>query len=373
MTDIPIAALAADRAADVRRFLQGTYGDGHYGAEARYFDWLYLRSPCRWYEGERRAGRMPVNAILDQAGDLAAIHAYLPFDARTPWGGGTGVWDVEWINGSGVRGGGRALATHLLAAVDVYGGFGCNDLSAAAFERLGMTVRPEIHRLVALTDADAFRALLDREGKLGEAGPLPAGVPPLAVRPAVLDGARAIPGAALEAYGERTPFGVGRDRDWLEWRYDRHPFIPYLAIGAAGGGAVLRLEAVVGTAARVARLLEFFPLPGGEAELLAAALAAARDAGAPLLDVFTTGRAEAALLADSARALDVDLPANPRLPYMFQPLEFARANAPNMVFAIGGRAGENRADPADFRAGKGDSNQDVLRDPASAPRLTRRP
>jgi hypothetical protein len=367
VTPLPLA-----RADDVRRFLRAIYGDGHYGAEARYFEWLYLNSPCRWFAAERAAGWLPVNAILDADGGLAAIHAFVPFDAHTPWGGEVGIWDLEWINGSGIKGGGRALASHLLAAVDVYAGFGCNDLSTEAFSRLGMAVRPEIHRMAAVTDPDAFRALLKTAGCLDQTGVLPAKVPPLSARFARLDSAAAIPQRALDAYGARTPFGVSRSKEWLAWRYDRHPFINYSSISAAGGGAVLRFETVVGTTDRVARLLEFFPLPGGAAELLAAALIETRENGAPLLDVFATSRSEAALLGLAARSLGVDMHVNPRLPYKFQPLEFDCANAPNMVFAVGGRAGTNRADPCDFQAGKGDSNQDVLRNIASAPRLARR-
>ncbi|MBF0094806.1 MAG: hypothetical protein HQL34_09710 [Alphaproteobacteria bacterium] len=372
MTTPAVVPLSVDRAEHVRRFLRAIYGEGHYGAETRYFDWLYQESPCRWFAEDRRRRRLPVNAILDGEGGLAAVHAYLPFDARTPWGGEVGVWDVEWINGSGVRGGGRALAAHLLGAVDVYGGFGCNDLSIDAFARLGMAVVPEVRRLVALIDADAFRRLLAEAGRLDEAGPLPRAASVGTARGRILDAPSLVPRAALDDVREQAPFAAERTAEWLEWRYDRHPFIPYLGVEAAGGAAVLRLETVVGTGARVCRMLDFFPRSGGEAELLAAALSVAGDNRALLFDYICASGVQAERVGAAARSLEVDMPANPRLPYMFQPLEFARANAPNMVLAIGGRAGAVEADLGEFQAGKGDSNQDVLRDPATAPRMARK-
>jgi hypothetical protein len=360
-----VVHLGIERAEDVRGFLRTQYGEDHYGAELRYFDWLYAQSPCRWFGGERAAGRLPVNAVLNTDGALAAIHAFVPFDLWSPWGGGIGIWDVEWINGSGIRGAGRALAAHLLDAVDVYAGYGCNELSVTAFQRMRLTIVPEIHRRVVVLDASRFRELLAEAGLAEQAEPCTLETPVLAARWRRLDAAALIPGEALEAYRARTKFGASRSAEWLAWRYDRHPLIAYATIAAAGGAAVLRVESVVGSDALVCRLLEFFPLRGAEAPLLNAVIAFAREAGAIGLDYFATSVRHADLISAAAHESGVTAIANPRLPYMFQPMEFGHANAPNMVLGIGGRAHHARADLSTFQAGKGDSNQDVLRTPST--------
>lgn len=98
--------------------------------------------------------------MTDDEEVVLAIHASIPFDASTPWGGTREIWGIEWINGTGPRGSGCRLAAALLAEVDIYVGFGCNKLSEAAFASMGVKVILEIHRSVVVTNGFGLRMAL---------------------------------------------------------------------------------------------------------------------------------------------------------------------------------------------------------------------
>ena len=347
----------------VSAFIKDQYGAAHYGADHAYMSWLYLDSPCRWFADRRRAGQAPVNAFVDQTGTLVAIHAYVPFDANTPWGGPRGVWDLEWINRSGVRGTGRELAKRLLAESDVYAGFGCNDLSANSFAKMGMTLVPEIGRALVVLQPDRLRAAL---AALGECPDLPA-TGRGGGGHVLLDDTAAIDGALLDAYAEATPFGVARDPAWLAWRYDRHPYLRYAVVAVAGdpakGVAILRLETVIPDGFVIARMLEFFPRDPICPALAACVVDWAVAQGAVFLDYFTSSADHARRFQTSLDAAGVSHARNPRVPFMTQPLAYGTTNSINMVIGAGGLCPLAPADVdfGNFHAGKGDANQDVVR------------
>lgn len=367
---VAVTGLDRGRVPSVQAFLRRHYGERFYGAEERYFDWQYLKVPCDWFAPEAAAGRIPVNAVLDGEDKIMAVHAFIPFDARTPWGGTRGVWDSEWINGSGIPGLGRTLARHLLAGADIYGGFAMNDMADQAFRRLGMNIFPEISRRVAVLDRDALATLTEQAGFAKEARGLPATCTLPGRRWYQLAGTAAVPNRVLDFQAQSIPFAAGRSRLWLNWRYDRHPFIAYAVIAAepdgASGVAVARLEAITGTGRIACRLTEFMDMPGGGRALFESVIGFAHDNRALIADYFTTSatRAQAFDAATTAEAEGVHK--NPRVPYMYQPLSFNWRNAMNMVISTGGRAPRD-IDLSRFHATKGDSDQDILRTPETAP------
>lgn len=367
---IPVFRLDRSHVPAVQAFLRRHYGERFYGAEERYFDWQYLQVPCDWFRPEAAAGAIPVNAVVDNDFKIMAVHAFIPFDARTPWGGARGVWDSEWINGSGIPGLGRALARHLLDGVDVYGGFAMNDMADRAFRKLGMTIIPEISRRVAVLDHDALAMLIEQVGFAKEARCLPAACTLPGRRWYQLAGTAVVPDRVLDFQAQSIPFAAGRSRYWLNWRYDRHPFISYAVIAADpdgdGGVAVARLEAVFGTSRVTCRVTEFMDAPGGGRALLEAVVGFARDHGALIADYFTTSATRARAFDAVTGAAREGVRSNPRVPYMYQPFAFNRRNAMNMVISTGGRAPRD-IDLSGFHATKGDSDQDILRTPETAP------
>jgi hypothetical protein len=156
----------------------------------------------------------------------------------------------------------------------------------------------------------------------------------------------------------------------MAWRYDRHPYIPYIPVSADPDGqtgvAVARFEDIVGTDLVACRLTEFLPMPGHERALLEAVVAFARSKGALIVDYFTTSSTRADAFDATTGAGDFGVMANPHVPYMYQPIDFNQRNAINMVIAAGGNAPPD-LDLRTFHATKGDSDQDLLRSPESAP------
>jgi hypothetical protein len=356
----------------VMAFLRRYYGEKFYGADETYFDWQYLQTPCDWYAPQAEDGKIPVNAVLDDGGEIQAVHAYLPYDARTPWGGVRGVWDVEWINGSGVPGTGRVLAQHLLDHCDVYTGYGMNDLADIAFRKMGMTVSNEIFRRVAIIDRETLATQMAEAGFIGEAKGLPDACT-LPDRPwHALEAAGAVPAPVLDNYAETTPFGVGRSPEWLAWRYDRNPYIKYTPVAADPDGthgvAIARLENVVGTDLTACRLTDFLTMPGHERDLLEAVATFARSKGSLIMDYLTTSKTRAAAFDEGTQGEDHGVHKNPRVPYMYQPLNFNQRNAMNFVISAGPNAPAG-IDLSPFHATKGDTDQDILRSPESAPAM----
>lgn len=372
-TDGPrIVPLTTRDVPEVKAFLRTTYGPSFYGADDVYFDWFYLRNPCSWFAPRLAKGSIPVNAIRSVDGRITAVHAYLPFDAETPWGGSSGVWDIEWINGSGIRGAGRALVLHLLRDVDVYGGFGCNELSENAFRRIGLEVRQEIPRCVWLLDAAgldrtasasgislAIEGYAGKECRIGD-------VPFHRIAP------ESVPDSVFPATLQSRRWGASRGRSWFDWRYVNHPFIRYEVVAAdptgRDGVAVLRLESIGGTELKVCRVVDLFVqedrLPG----LLVAVMSLANSRGCLLADYFTTSVEVGGRVRSASAAAGLQVVPNPRLPFMFQPLAMSSRNSINFVSSAGEKASQP-VDFGDFYATKADANQDILRSLHNAPVL----
>ena len=96
--EFKISPLDENRADDVMSYLRLQYGEDTYCADPVYFRWLHIDSPCDWYRGYREKGCMPVNALLNGEGGIVGVHTYVPFDAKTPWRGVRGAWDIDWVH-----------------------------------------------------------------------------------------------------------------------------------------------------------------------------------------------------------------------------------------------------------------------------------
>jgi hypothetical protein len=365
-------ALPRDSLPAVLTFLRKFYGQSFYGADETYFDWQYLQAPCRWFAARASEGRLPVNAFRDANGTILALHAFIPFDACIDGGICRGVWDAEWINGSGIRGLGRRLATALLDDSDVYGGFAMNNMADQSFHKLGLTIFPEIQRRVAVLDRPRLADQLFAAGCDAEATALPDETGHGQSGFFVLDSTAAIPASVYETYGRMTSFHVNRDPEWMAWRFDTHPFIKYTSVASdpdgADGVAVTRLENVVGTPHVVCRIVEFIAEPGKARALLESVLSYARSNAALIADYFTTSQSYARQFDETTQCLAMGMQANPRVPYMYQPLAFNQRNAMNFAIAVSAPFRE-RVRLEDFQACKCDTDQDILRSPETAPAM----
>ncbi|MGJ3259909.1 MAG: hypothetical protein ACFE0S_09920 [Rhodospirillales bacterium] len=366
-------ALYETHTADVQKFIRRYYGENVYGANEAYFDWQYRQVPCDWFRSTADQGRIPVNAVLDDdTSEILAVHVYVPFDARIGRQAGRGVWDTEWINGSGIVGLGRKLAAALLDCSDVYAGFGMNDWANKSFEKLGLTIYPEINRRVAVLDRDGLAAEMTAAGYAWEAQGLPEAAQVLEREAFELMSTEAIPPHVLEREQINTPFGVTRSPQWLAWRFDRHPFITYRIVAAdpdgVDGVAMVRLENVVGTCYDACRIIEFYSMPGKEAALLEAVISYASSHGALIVDHFTASDSRARQFDQTTGGAALGFHANPRVPYMYQPISFNERNSINMAVTCA-ESLKGAFELADFHATKGDSDQDILRSMDTAPAM----
>lgn len=356
----------------VLRFIRDQYGDQYFGANETFFKWLYIDVPCDWFLRKSSEGILPANAVCNDSGEILAVHIFVPFDAVTHWGGGAGVFDEEWINGSNIRGLGRKLASHLASEVDIYCGYGCNDLSENAFRQMGFSFYDELPRLVTVFHPGKLSEMVSVAGYLDEAnGILNGGGHGSGARYYKLPCAAQMAKATVDNYNASLAYGVRRSIDWLDWRYDKHPHFHYDVIAATADGedgiAIVRIETIANSVERVARIVDLLALPGHEVEIFAAALSFAHEQGCLLADMMTTDWRLAEVVEQGLRRRDCAVQRNPRVPYMFQPLAFGESNNVNM--AIRSRI---PFDLRTFRAFKGDGTQDILRTAASAAVLNRK-
>jgi|GEM_PF-3521321 hypothetical protein len=356
---------------EVQAFLRHHYGEGFYGANEAYFDWQYIKNPCKWFAPELADGKMSINGVYDdKTNEIVAVHAYVPFDAHLGPRLGRGVWDTEWINGSGVKGLGRELATYLLSQSDVYAGFGMNDMANQSFEALGLKIFPEISRHVAVLDHTNLTTHMAASDYVNEANNVPASASFDARLFHVLESAAAIPDSVIAQERKNTAFGVARDSAWMIWRFEQHPFISYTIVAAdpdgANGVAVVRTESVVDTDHHVCRIIEFYAMPGQERTLLEATLSYAADKDALIVDYFTASSSRAELFQQTTSCQSLGMNVNPTVPFMFQPLYINERNSLNMAI----KTSVDLADAFElgtFHATKGDSDQDILRSEENAP------
>lgn len=357
---------------NVLHFIRGQYGCKYYGADDVYFKWLYIDPPCDWFHRQSSEGDLPANAAINDSGEIIALHMFIPFDAITPWGGSTGVFDEEWINGSNIRGLGRRLASHLASDVDVYCGYGCNDLSERAFRQMGFSFHEELPRLVAIFRSDKLLQMVARAGHINEAVGVDwvdSDIP--STQYFRLNSASEICKPMVARYNATLTYGVRRSIDWLIWRYDKHPHFQYHVISATADGesgvAIVRIETVADSDECIARIVDLIALPGHESETIAAALAFSSEQGCVIADLMTTDWSLADYLERRFTQLGCHLHRNTRVPYMFQPLNYGTRNNVNM--AIQSRL---PSDLRTFRAFKADGTQDILRTTESAAILAKR-
>lgn len=377
MTSPAVVQLEIGQEEAIGHFLRRHYGDGFYGADPAYFSWLFMQSPCHWFAPQRDEGKLPANAVLTDSGEIGALHTFVPFDVITPWGGRVGVWDLDWINGTGIPGAGRALARHLLQGVDIYAGFGCNDLSENAFKRMGMDVVAEaIPRCVVMLARDTLMALSMSSGIPFRVDDYPQDQPKRNANWYALSSVDEIPEDLLTAPWLPSALSVSRSRQWLEWRYEKHPYISYQIIAAdvagVNGVAFVRLENVVGTDHRVCRVLDLISRQKQDAALLAAVVAYAQEQHCLLVDYFTSSLPVGLRWQAAGKNVGIEVGMNPRVPFMFQPLAVSDRTSINMVLSRGGRIPAGYpVDLAQFHATKADANQDILRSPETAAKLVR--
>ena len=347
----------------VVEFLKSVYGENYYGADLKFFDWYYKRNPCKWYKKTFDQNLLPIHALVDTDGCIKSLHMYSPFDLNAFGTFYKGCFDEEWISIAETRGAGRFLAQYLLKNVDVYCGFGCNDLSEVAFKKLGVQFFEITPRLVSIIDKKSMLELIS--GLSGEVKPFnyinETSLPKTNYKTLSIDN-------VCEVYSQNMLHNkfltINKDLDWLIWRYKEHPYIKYIFVGEANlpcsSFSVVRVESYENV--YFVRIVDVFGTVEQFPKLYKAVLAYAGSIGAVMVDYFNTSEALIDFIFTEVQGTYKNLD----VPYRLQPPVLDVRPSFNHILK------SNIAKPVDlFAFSKGDSTQDIFREGFQSPVMYR--
>ncbi len=346
---------------EAQRLLRAFFGSSYYGADDRFVQWQYFDSP---FKGRIvAADEHSILAVYNEREELLALDAFLPWVTYLDGKAVDTVWDIEWMNFAKIPGLGRALVKDLRSRTRIYCGYGMNELSLKAYEKLGYPVCPEIERRVAILDAGACHALFQHKDAGGQAEffrEMAFRVPEHKAGFELIDDLANVSEAYWMAHVGRCKATSCKDKKSLQWRYVDHPYIKYKIVGlgkkAERGLAVVRIEVIKGHDSRVARILEMFPVQGHEPELVQAVLAFAIENGCVMADFFC-GSGTLAAEVCPAPFVSLKVHREHAVPMRFQPIEHRARCSINMVLDLDEPYRHVTFD--DLYVTKGDGDQDV--------------
>lgn len=319
-------------------FLNDYWSAGHvYCRDRALFDWTF-----------RRPGYWPAEqysfALAEDAGELVGILGGIPFSFNCFGRPSSGVWIANYVIRPDHRKGPTALQLlgqfrqpRFAACV----AFGITQASAVIYRVMRGQVLPAIPRSFVVLPGAMERMMnllsisrpewpVERARELAWAF-LREEIPECQIAHAatIPDDWDRVDWPAIAA----CSVGAARDRDYLEWRYLRHPTFDYRVIavpeGARTGLAIWRLETIRrDTAAgrvdvdRVGRLLEFLPASRENARALATVfLQKLRAAGAFGADFYGYHGQSRAWLEESGFTSVAAHPDGDSIPSRYQPLD----------------------------------------------------
>ncbi len=365
MTPYVIEPVSEALLPEALRLLREFVGTSYFGADPAYVRWQYFMSPFK--AGVVARDDYSMLACLDGQRHILALDAFLPWTTYIDGHAVPTVWDIEWMNFAKIPGLGRTLVKDLRSRTRMYCGYGMNELSLKAYEKLGYPVCPEIERRVAILDADACYMLFQNKESAGQEGffrEMAARVPASKTGYDLIHDVTAVSEAYWQAHLGRCKATSRKDKEALKWRYVDHPYIKYKILGlgqrAERGLAVVRIEPIKGHASRVARILEMFPVQGHEPELVKAVLAFASEEGCVMADFFCGSSALAAAICPEP-FVSLKVHREYFIPMRFQPIEIRARRSINMVLDLDEPHRHVTFD--DLYVTKGDGDQDVYVNP----------
>jgi GNAT superfamily N-acetyltransferase len=226
---------------------------------------------------------------------------------------------------------------------------GVNEAGATLGEGLGMSNLGLLHRHVAVVDKEAARALaLD--------GRLPQGVGEAEPPSAKVITSTKVPDEAGAGFAFPQPaYGAVRNRDFLRWRYERHPAFIYEFILSPDyrSALVFHEEREVKSGALLLRVVDVMARPQHQLALFSAVVCAGRERGAAIVDFFCSLNCYQPALS-SAGFFDEAKHGDGHIAALFQPLDFRKTGIRVLASCPGwteGRLG-------DWYITKADSDQD---------------
>lgn len=309
--------------------------------------WQFLDNPANATGGYTLWLVVHQDAVVAQLG-------FVPFIGRTPGGERfNGAYPINLIVRPDYRASGLGviILNKLIKQSACVLNPGSSEAGATLCMGLGMRDLGTLRRSIAILDERGARALA-LEGRLPAgvtAAPAPNGAASVTALPR-------LPTGAPERFAFPAPaYGAERSRDFLRWRYERHPAFRYEFLLSEDRESLLVFheEREPGTGALVLRIVDLLAHGPAQAALLRAVLALGRQRGAVLADFFCSLSCYDAALGDAGFFNEAAQAGDARIAALFQPLDFRKTG---IRVLVAGPAGAH--DQAAWYVAKGDSDQD---------------
>jgi len=363
MNDLKLEFVDSVNIAQALSLVRGFIEDSTYfGADEKYVQWLYFDSPFKLIMADE--DDYSILVFLDNQRKILDLDDFVSWKTYVNGKAVTSAWDIEWMNFSDIRGLGRELVKALRSKIGIYCGFGMNQLSLKAYEKLGYPISSEIERKIAIINAEkCWEAFGDNQIAGQQEFIRRSEVKPASMHSNyfLINDLKGISEKYWISHLQRFTVTSCKDKSVLKWRYMDHPYIKHYFISldseAKTGLAVVRVEKIRARKENVLRVLELFPVQGYESGLTEAVLKFANDQAAILADFFCVSGKYCDQIC-LAPFLSLSQHREFAIPMLFQPMEVRPRRSINMVLD---------RDPIyqtvgfdNFYATKGDGDQDIF-------------
>jgi len=360
----------------ISQFLNDYWAAGHiYTRDKALFDWTFRR-PGYWDRSDYSF------AVGEENGELTGILGGIPFDFNCAGDRSKGIWIVNYVirpdhrKGSGAL---KLLSMFRGAPFQATIAFGITEASSVIYRVLKGEVLERIPRYFAILPGQAARFAHLLSLAHPEWGPEKNGTLASMFEMQQLPKPDGPAGNALPEQWDSEDWprfatetvGAARDRDYLTWRYQKHPtfehhFIVYPENGKTGL-AVWRLETIRRATEggsrvdldRIGRLLEFLPVSAANARnLLAEFFKQLSEAGAFGADYYGFHGESGEWLREQALRPVSTVEQGYALPSRFQPLDGKGGGILSAMFGSAGLPSCKISAECPWYWTKSDSDQD---------------
>ena len=329
----------------------------------KFYHWQFVESP-----GSIEAGGDQSVIAIGQDGEVLSFLGLVPMSASF---GGRPIQAahlISWLSSpeSRGRGVGRKLMTYVSERYDFLFGRSVTPAALAIYQRLGFRYFGHCSRWIAIIDPDEAIALAINPTEISQKRIRARAINATTSNSYHID-EQVPPGAAmLSSKVLKDSMAFDRSNEYLEWRYEKHPYFDYrfLVIGdssAPDSYAVLRTESVSGRSGKVLRVLEFIAGSDASLFLTEAIFAYAHDQGCAYVDIFGISERFAVGFIASGGFNSEEEP-EICLPHLLQPWDEDFQPPGVLFFGRPNYLADKRIGPADditkIYISKGDGNMD---------------
>jgi len=345
----------------VKKKLVEFYGPNYWGADDKFFQWMYFDNPNKSLICDKDEYTF---LIFKENNDILAIDSFYCDNIIYKNKKYIGVWDIEWNNFSNIKGLGRKLVEKIHTLCDIYLGYGYNSLSYKSFQKLECSFIEEIERFVLIFEPDILCDILNISKNSDKYNFYKYSANNIEKPKNDFLLINDISIIYSKYYNDnllRFEIMVDKNIDYLKWRYEMHPYIKYDIIStddnAENGLAILKTEQICGYDYNVVRILDLLPTFGNEKKLLSAIIQYCKDKKAILADFFCVSKTLKSKI-DMSPFVSLEEHRKYQIPRLFQPIEIRDRQSINFVYKIlNSKISNNVID--NFYATKGDGDQDI--------------